>query len=56
MNTIEATNIIFLNTLATLDETQFDTTDRTELAQLWWDFCIENHIIEIYTVNVLKED
>lgn len=41
-----ATNIYFTN-LETLEEdsTQFDTTDRKELAELWWDFCIENGII-----------
>lgn len=40
------TNIYFAD-LSTLqeDETQFDTTDKAELQELWWDFCIENGII-----------
>lgn len=28
------------------DETQFDTTDRQEIAELWLEFCIENGFID----------
>ena len=30
------------------DETEFDTWDEDELAQLWWEFCKENNVIEVY--------
>ena len=43
---VKATNIGFMN-----DETQFDTTDEKELAQLWWQFCKENKIVT-YTEEV----
>lgn len=29
------------------DQTEFDTCSETELAQLWWEFCKENDLIEI---------
>lgn len=29
------------------DETEFDTTDERELAELWWEFCQENGLIEV---------
>lgn len=34
------------------DETQFDTTDRQELAELWFDFCLENDLIQIEEVEL----
>jgi len=42
---IPVTNIEFINEDGNLDETQFDTQDEKELAELWWDFCKENNII-----------
>ena len=39
------TNIGFKNGTRS-DETQFDTTNRKELAELWLYFCIENGLIE----------
>ena len=30
------------------DETEFDTHSEQELAELWWDFCKENGLIEVY--------
>lgn len=43
---MKTTEIYFMN-LETLEEdsTNFDTTDKHELAMLWWDFCQENGII-----------
>ena len=42
----EVTNIGFLNPETwDDDETQFDTTNKTELALLWFDFCRENGFI-----------
>ena len=32
---------------ADMDETEFDTQDENELAQLWWEFCKENDLIWI---------
>ena len=29
------------------DETEFDTTDEHELAELWWEFCKENGLIDV---------
>ena len=42
---MSVTNIEFVNEDGNLDETQFDTQDEKELAELWWDFCKENNII-----------
>ena len=51
---IEATNVGFFNPdLADVfgneinDETQFDTHDEDELAELWWEFCKENNLITV---------
>lgn len=49
-----ATQIGFWNTEgreAYSDETEFNTTDENELAKLWWDFCMEEGIID-YTREV----
>ena len=40
------TNIAF-EANGRMTETQFDTTDEDELAHLWWEFCKENHLIEV---------
>ena len=37
------------------DETQFDTTDRTELAELWFEFCIDEGIITGYEEVEVEE-
>lgn len=29
------------------DETEFDTHDEEELAELWWEFCKENNLIGV---------
>ena len=42
---IPVTNIIFFNAEGNVDETQFDTQSKSELAELWWDFCIGEGII-----------
>lgn len=42
---IPVTNIEFINEDGDLDETQFDTQDEKELAELWWSFCKEDNII-----------
>ena len=41
-NTIPVTNIYFTNDKGYEDETQFDTQDESELAELWWSFCKES--------------
>lgn len=46
---IPVTNIYFINPDDGMDDaTQFDTQDEKELAQLWWEFCKENKIIDCY--------
>jgi len=35
------------------DETEFDTHDEKELAELWWEFCKENNLIG---VDFYKDD
>lgn len=46
VDVIKGTNIGFMNPdTQKEDETQFDTTDEKELAQLWWDFCKDEQII-----------
>lgn len=48
INAIGVTNIEFLNPdNGYTDETQFDTQDEKELADLWWKFCKENGFIRI---------
>ena len=48
INAIGVANIEFLNPDNGLtDETQFDTWDERELADLWWEFCKENGLIRI---------
>lgn len=42
---MKATTIIFVNENGDVDETQFDTQNKAELAEIWWDFCKENNII-----------
>ena len=44
---IKATNIQFVNTEGHADETQFDTHDEHDLAELWWQFCKENDLITL---------
>ena len=44
---IPVTNISFVNAYGRDEETQFDTQDEKELAQLWWEFCREEGLIEI---------
>ena len=39
------TTIEFINEDGNVDETEFDTYDKDELAKLWYEFCIENGII-----------
>jgi len=36
------------------DETEFDTTDERELADLWWEFCKENGLIDV-SQHVMRE-
>jgi len=36
------------------DETEFDTTDERELADLWWEFCKENGLIDV-SQHVVRE-
>ena len=44
---IPVTNIQFTNISGMEDETQFDTQDEHELAELWWEFCKEEGLIEV---------
>ena len=37
------------------DETQFDTTNKAELAELWFEFCIENGIITFVEETEVEE-
>lgn len=46
-NLIEVTNIQFVDHEGRDDETQFDTQDEKELAELWWDFCKENDLVTV---------
>lgn len=36
------------------DETEFDTTDERELAELWWEFCKENGLIDV-SQHIVRE-
>lgn len=47
MKTNEVTNILFTNLDGYKDETQFDTQDEHELAELWWQFCQDEGLIGI---------
>ena len=48
INAIGVTNIQFFNPdNGFTDETQFDTQDEKDLAELWWEFCKENGFIAI---------
>ena len=42
---MKVTRIGFINAEGKEDETEFDTIDRAEIADLWLEFCIENGII-----------
>lgn len=59
---MNATNIRFLNSDGNVDETQFDTHDEHDLAELWWEFCKENDVISItkgradYKTGILFEN
>ena len=44
---IPVTNITFINRHGRYDETQFDTQDEHELAELWWNFCNEEALIDV---------
>lgn len=46
---------IYFNNNGMDDATQFDTTDETELAALWWEFCKENNLIQYEEVEVEDE-
>ena len=47
-NNTPITNIVFFNPNTGYgDETQFDTDDEKELAELWWYFCKENGLIDL---------
>lgn len=52
---IKATNIRFVFE-GREDETQFDTQNEMELAQLWWMFCKENGMIECDFIQIEDED
>lgn len=39
-----------------MDETEFDTWDEEELAQLWWEFCKENDLIWVSKKEIEKEE
>ena len=54
----KVTDIGFYNGLAYLhfnDETEFDTWNEKELAELWWNFCKENNLITIIKKEI-EED
>lgn len=34
-----------------MDETEFDTVDERELAELWWEFCKENNLILVTKIE-----
>ncbi len=36
------------------DETEFDTTNESELAELWWAFCKENGLIDV-SQHIVRE-
>lgn len=51
----KGTNILFApDPGGFADQTQFDTTDRKELAELWFDFCLENKLIELEEVEIYE--
>ena len=55
----KVTDISFYNDIDNLhfnDETEFDTWDEKELAELWWDFCKENNLITIIKKEIEEED
>ncbi|MBQ7621825.1 MAG: hypothetical protein IJV02_05370 [Candidatus Methanomethylophilaceae archaeon] len=37
------------------DETVFDTTSESELAELWWEFCKENDLIDVRKTLIVEE-
>lgn len=50
---MKATNIQFKNPDDGFpDEAQFDTVDRQELAELWFDFCLDEGFIELEEAEV----
>ena len=46
-NLINVTNILFTDRSGVTNETQFDTHNEHELAELWWEFCLENDLISL---------
>lgn len=46
-NLINVTNIMFTDCSGVINETQFDTHNKHELAELWWEFCLENDLISL---------
>lgn len=38
------------------DETEFDTWDEAELAEIWWEYCKENNLICIEKKEIEEED
>lgn len=48
----KVTDIIFSEE----DETEFDTWDEEELAQLWWEFCKENGLIYVTKREIEEEE
>ena len=37
-------------------ETEFDTWDEKELAELWWNFCLEEGLISIDKKEIEEDD
>lgn len=53
---ISVTNIGFLAANGREDETQFDTQDERQLAELWWMFCLENKLITFLEQGEIFEE
>lgn len=52
-----ATNISFWNReYEGEDETQFDTTDFSELAECWLTFCCENGLVGLEEVEIEEDE
>lgn len=54
MGTTKSTNIGFIGTDGLESEVQFDTHDLRKLQTLWWEFCIEEGILQ-YAEKVIAD-
>lgn len=54
MKTAKSTNIYYMNPEGELGCVQFDSHDEKELAELWWEYCKDEGIIQSLTKGITE--